>query len=43
MVMAAMHRVEWVVLVMVMLVVVKAALGAEGLRVGSRGWGGVGD
>lgn len=43
MVMAAMHRVEWVVLMMVMLVVVKAALGAEGLRVGSRGGGGVGD
>lgn len=43
MVMAAMHGVEWVVLMMVMLVVMKAALGAEGLRIGSRGGGGVGD
>lgn len=35
MVMAAMHGVVRVVLMMVMLVVMKAALGAEGLRVGS--------
>lgn len=42
MVMAAMHGVVRVVLVMVMLVM-KTALGAEGLRVGSRSGGGVGE
>lgn len=40
MVMAAMHGVEWMVL---MMVVMKAGLGAEGLRIGSRGGGGVGE
>ncbi len=35
MVMAAMHGVVWMVLMMVMLVVMKAALRAEGLWVGS--------
>lgn len=43
MVMAAMHGVEWVVLMMVMLVVMKATLRAEGLWIGSRGGGGVGE
>lgn len=43
MVMAAMHGVVWVVLMMVMLVVMKAALGAEGLWVRSRGGCGVGE
>lgn len=40
MVMAAMHGVEWMVL---MMVVMKAALGAEGLWIGSRGGGVVGE
>lgn len=41
MVMAAVHGVERVVLMMVMLVVMKAALGAQGLGIGSRGGGAV--
>lgn len=43
MVMGAVHGVVRVMLMMVMLVVMKAALGAEGLWVGSRGRGGVGE
>lgn len=42
MVMASMHGVMRVVLMMVMLVVMKPALGAEGLWVGSRGRDSVG-